>query len=151
MRKERRTRILRRLVLGLAVAAFVAPAAQARVDEPGTGTQESTAVGQPSGDTAGIPGQDDKMIVPWNGGASTAGIPGHDDKMIVPWNGGASTAGIPGHDDKMIVPAPVETVRSPSTFDWGDAFVGAGGALALMLLAGGLALGVRHRPRPAAA
>lgn len=131
MRKERRTRILRRLVLALAVAAFVAPAAQARVDELGTGTQGTAVVGQPSGDPAGIPG--------------------HDDKVVIPWNAGASPASIPVHDDKVIVTAPVETVRSPSTFDWGAAFVGAGGALALMLLAGGLALGVRHRPRTAAA
>ena len=35
MRKARKSRILRRLTLGLAVAAFVVPAAQARVDDPG--------------------------------------------------------------------------------------------------------------------
>ena len=42
-------------------------------------------------------------------------------------------------------------VREPSTFDWGDAFIGAGGALALLLLAGGAALATRHISRPAAA
>jgi hypothetical protein len=127
MRKERRIRILRRFVLGFAVAAFVAPVAQARLDEQPT---------SPSGDAAIIVGHDDKVIVPWSDGASTA-VPGHDDKVIV--------------RAPVDVPAPVEAVRSPSTFDWGDAFVGAGSALALMLLAGGVALGTRRRARPAAA
>jgi hypothetical protein len=122
--------------------------AQARVDEQPT---------LPSGDAATIVGHDDKVIVPWSDGASTAVVPRHDDKVIVPWSDGASTAVVPRHDDKVIVPAPVdvpapvEAVRSPSTFDWGDAFVGAGSALALMLLAGGVALGTRRRARPAAA
>ena len=128
MRKERRPRILRRFVLGLAVAAFVAPVAQARVDEQPT---------LPSGDAATIAGHDDKVIVPWSDGASTAAVPGADDKVIVP--------------APVDVPAPVEAVRSSSTFDWGDAFVGAGSALALVLLAGGVTLGTRRRARPAAA
>jgi uncharacterized protein (TIGR03382 family) len=46
---------------------------------------------------------------------------------------------------------PVEVVRAPSTFDWGDAFIGAGGTLALLLLAGGAALARRHVSRPSAA
>jgi hypothetical protein len=133
MRKKRRTRILRRFVLGLAVAAFVAPSAQARVDDIGTGTQRGDVVEQPT-----LPSGD------------AAIVPGHDDKVIVP-SGGASTAVVPGHDDKVIVPAPVDAVHSPSAFDWGDAFVGAGGAVALMLLAGGVVFGTRRRVRPAAA
>lgn len=128
MRKERRIRVLRRFVLGFAVAAFVAPVAQARIDEQPT---------LPSGDAPIIAGHDAKVSVPWSDGASTAVVPGADDKVIVP--------------APVDVPAPVEAVRSPSTFDWGDAFVGAGSALALMLLAGGVALGTRRRARPAAA
>lgn len=163
MRKERRIRILRRFVLGLAVAAFVAPAAQARVDELGAGAKGSNA------GSAVLQG-DDKVIVP-GGGDSTVLIHG-DDKVIAP-GGGDSTVLIHG-DDKVIAPqtgdytlagyrralpqdygdftaVPVGGVSSPSTFDWGDAFVGAGVAFALMLLAGGAALGTRRRERPTAA
>ena len=46
---------------------------------------------------------------------------------------------------------PVGGLSSPSTFDWGDALVGAGAAFGLMLLAGGSALGMRRRQHPAAA
>ena len=46
---------------------------------------------------------------------------------------------------------PVEVVRGPSAFDWGDALIGAGGALALLLLAGGATIATRHIRPPAAA
>ena len=146
MRKERRIRTLRRFVLGLAIAAVVVPAAQARVDEPGMGAKGSNA-----GSTV-LQG-DDKVILP-GGGDSTALIHG-DDKVIVP-GGGDSTVLVHG-DDKVIAPAgdptavPVADPSSPSTFDWRDAFVGAGVALALMLLAGGAALSTRRHQRPTAA
>jgi hypothetical protein len=158
MRKERRIRILRRFVIGLAVAAVVAPTAQARVEELGGAT----------GSNAGSPvlQGDDKVILP-AGGSSTVLIHG-DDKVIAPAPGD-STVLIHG-DDKVIAPAPGDstvlihgddkviapqtgdyTLASPSTFDWGDAFVGAGVVFALMLLAGGAALGTRRRARPTAA
>ena len=146
MRKERRIRTLRRFVLGLAIAAVVVPAAQARVDEPGAGAKGSNA-----GSTV-LQG-DDKVILP-SGGDSTVLIHG-DDKVIAP-GGGDSTVLIHG-DDKVIAPAgdptavPVADPSSPSTFDWRDAFVGAGVALALMLLAGGAALSTRRHQRPTAA
>ena len=128
MRKERRIRTLRRFVLGLAIAAVVVPAAQARVDDPGTGANGSNA-----GSTV-LQG-DDKVILP-GGGGSTMLIHG-DDKVIAP--AGDPTA------------VPVADPSSPSTFDWRDAFVGAGVALALMLLAGGAALSTRRHQRPTAA
>jgi hypothetical protein len=158
MRKERRIRILRRFVIGLAVAAVVAPTAQARVEELGGAT----------GSNAGSPvlQGDDKVILP-AGGSSTVLIHG-DDKVFAPAPG-ESTVLIHG-DDKVIAPAPADstvlihgddkviapqtgdyTLASPSTFDWGDAFVGAGVVFALMLLAGGAALGTRRRARPTAA
>ena len=146
MRKERRIRTLRRFVLGLAIAAVVVPAAQARVDEPGAGAKGSNA-----GSTV-LQG-DDKVILP-GGGDSTVLIHG-DDKVIAP-GGGDSTVLVHG-DDKVIAPAgdptavPVADPSSPSTFDWRDAFVGAGVALALMLLAGGAALSTRRHQRPTAA
>jgi hypothetical protein len=158
MRKERRIRILRRFVIGLAVAAVVAPAAQARFVE----------LGGAKGSNAGSPvlQGDDKVILP-AGGSSTVLIHG-DDKVFAPAPGD-STVLIHG-DDKVIAPAPADstvlihgddkviapqtgdyTLASPSTFDWGDAFVGAGVVFALMLLAGGAALGTRRRARPTAA
>jgi hypothetical protein len=176
MRKERGIRILRRFVVALAVAAFVAPAAQARVDQLG-GAKESNAgsavlqgddkVILPGGsDSTALIHGDDKVILP-GGSDSTALIHG-DDKVILP-GGSDSTALIHG-DDKVILPGgsdstalirgddkviapetPVAGASSPSKFDWGDAFVGAGVAFALMLLAGGAALGTRRRERPTAA
>jgi hypothetical protein len=146
MRKERRIRTLRRFVLGLAIAAVIVPAAQARVDEPGAG-----ATGSNAGSTV-LQG-DDKVILP-GGGDSTVLIHG-DDKVIAP-RGGDSTVLIHG-DDKVIAPGgdptavPVAEPSSPSTFDWSDAFVGAGVAFALMLLAGGAALSTRRHQRPTAA
>ncbi|MGH7357344.1 MAG: hypothetical protein ACREJR_00860 [Candidatus Rokuibacteriota bacterium] len=161
MRRVRRKRILRRLVLGLAVAAIVAPAAQARPDE-GRATQ-----GKAAGPAAVIRG-DDKVIV--TGGDGSGALIHGDDKVLVP-RGGAPATLI--HDDKVIVPrpgdytlagyrralpddyglravVPVEAVRGPSSFDWGDALAGAGAAFGLMLLIGGAALATRH-VRPTAA
>jgi hypothetical protein len=195
MRKK--SRILRRLVLGLAVAAIVAPAAQARPDE-GTATQgkakdpvavirgdDKKIVTLDDGSGALING-DDKVILPTGGVTATlihddkvivptGGVTAtliHDDKVIVPW-AGDSTVLIHG-DDKVFAPTsgdyaladsyrralpqdygtravvPVEAVRGPSSFDWGDALLGAGAAFGLMLLLGGAALGTRH-VRPTAA
>jgi hypothetical protein len=144
-RVRRKSGILRRLVLGLAVAAIVAPAAQARPYE-GTATQ-----GKAKDPVAVIRG-DDKKIVTLDD--SSGALINGDDKLIVPTGGVTATL---IHDDKVIVPAPgiravvpVEAVRGPSSFDWGDALVGAGAAFGLMLLLGGAALGTRH-VRPAAA
>ena len=164
MRKERRIRTLRRFVLGLAIAAVVVPAAQARVDEPGMGAKGSNAgstvlqgddkvILPGGGDSTVLIHGDDKVIAP-GGGDSTVLIHG-DDKVIAP-GGGDSTVLVHG-DDKVIAPAgdptavPVADPSSPSTFDWRDAFVGAGVALALMLLAGGAALSTRRHQRPTAA
>jgi hypothetical protein len=180
MRRVRRKRILQRLVIGLAVAAIVAPAAQARPDgaaatqgkaaEPAAVTRGDDKVIVTGGDGPGalIHG-DDKVIV--TGGDGSGALIHGDDKVIVP-RGGASTTLIHG-DDKVIVPrpgdytlagyrralpedygvravAPVEAVRGPGSFDWGDALIGAGAAFGLMLLLGGAALGTRHvRPTTA--
>jgi hypothetical protein len=139
MRKRRKNRILRRLVLGLAVAAFVVPTtAQAYPVEGTPGTHGSAVVIQ----------GDDKELVPPVG----PGVIQGDDKVLGPR--GNHFAGPVRGDDKVIVVtpevAPVEAVRSPSSFDWGDALIGAGAAFALMLLAGTAVLAMRHG-RPATA
>ena len=154
---RRKDRILRRFVLGLAVAAIVVPVAQAGPDEWTALQGKANPVAVTEGDdkkivtlddgSGALINGDDKVIVP-TGGVTATLI--HDDKVIVPW-AGDSTVLI--HDDKVIVPAPgdvvpVEAVRGPSSFDWGDALLGA--AFGLMLLLGGAALGTRH-VRPTAA
>jgi hypothetical protein len=138
MRRERkRNWHLRRLVLGLAVAAIVVPTAQARIDE-GTAPQAKAA-----GPAAVIHG-DDKAIVARNPGSN---VPAHDDKVILrtPDNFTASSyrRALPeDYGNRAVVP--VANVHSPGSFDWGDALIGAGAAFGLMLLAGAAALGTRR-------
>jgi hypothetical protein len=219
MRRERRkNRFLRRLVLGLAVAAIVAPAAQAhhdsgtvaqgntgeatavihgddkvivsKADDTATNPLQNTWAGYPWAlQDAGFKGLihgDDKVIVPRPDGSTGlihgddkviaprpdgfAGLIHGDDKVIAPRPDGF--AGLIHGDDKVITPkpvqytvaglppglqddgnrveTPVEAVRSPGSFDWSDALVGAGVAFGLMLLLGGATLATRH-VRPTAA
>jgi hypothetical protein len=201
MRRERRKkRFLRRVVLGLAVAAIVAPAAQARLD-PGTVAKGSTAeaaavihgddkvIVSKADDTATNPLQntwagypwtlqddgfkglihgDDKVIAPRPDGFTGlihgddkviaprpdgfTGLIHGDDKVITPKPVQYTVAGLPAglQDDGNRVDTPVEAVRSPGSFDWSDALVGAGVAFGLMLLLGGATLATRH-VRPTAA
>lgn len=161
---RRRIRLLRRLVLGLAVAAVAAPAAQAVPDE-GTivlpngaivqGEYKSNLGGEVNGHPGGlIPQGESKADLPQGDvpGALVQGERKTDlPRGYVPFaTDFPKTAPAPGGQDT----APrVVVVREPtaSTFDWGDAAIGAGGALALLLLAGGAALATRHISRPAAA
>ena len=177
MQKERRMRVLRRIVVGLAVAAFVAPAAQARVDDFGAVSQDENsgfavihgddkAIVQGSdGSTVLIHG-DDKVLAPDRGDYGLAdyrravpldypaAVLAGDDKVITREPGDATV--LTRGDDKVITPQPGDIAvpagdtSSPSSFDWSDALVGAGMAFALMLLAGGAVLGTRGRARPAA-
>ena len=156
MQKERRIRILRRFVLGLAVAAFVAPAAQARVDESGGGAGSiagaAVTQGESKGDYPVAPGDSTVVIH----GEYKGGYPAPGDSTVL--IRGEYKGEYPAPGDPT-VPVVVSTPRttapgglsSPSTFDWGDALVGAGAAFGLMLLAGGSALGMRRRQHPAAA
>ena len=88
--------MFRRLVVGLAVAAFVAPAAQARVDDLGAGTQADQSAPVIQGD--------DKVLAP--GGGSAVLIHG-DDKVIF-GQPGDSTVLIHG-DDKVFAPSQTAT------------------------------------------
>lgn len=156
MRNRRRTWFLRRLVLGLAVAAVAVPVAQARPDEGVAPQSGSVALGH-----------DDKVIV-----SSPTQAFGHDDKVIV-----SSPTQALGHDDKVIVTSPtgleptvgaeynqftyrralpqdygnepVQIVSRPDGFDWSDAGIGAGLAFALMLLAAGATVATRQMGRAA--
>jgi len=173
MSNRRRKWFLRRMVLGLAVAAVAAPVAQAKIDE-GQSSQPSSGgllahddkviVGLPTSVLAG----DDKVIVD----VPTA-VLARDDKVIV-----TSPAPVLARDDKVIVESPTsvpafgvdynqfgyrhalpqdygitptQVASRPDGFDWSDAGLGAGLALALMLLAAGAAAGTRRLGRPASA
>jgi hypothetical protein len=175
MRNRRRNWLLRRLVLGLAVAAIVAPAASARVYEVG-GAQSN------SGSSAVIKG-DDKVIAGVEGGGMV--IKG-DDKVLTP----APKTGLIGRGDDKVILTPgdwqynahgyvqghygVVPTQNPSTepisstggkptgrqvpvavtgtgsdFDWADALVGAFAALGLAGIAYGAARSTRGMGRPA--
>jgi hypothetical protein len=179
MRNGRKRRLLRRLVLGFALVAVAAPAAQARVYAGGSSGEsafirpDDRAVhGVLVTQDARLPVRgDDKVIVP-----TATGLPVHaDDKVFAP-----TVTGLPVHaDDKVIepsgegqysqfayrrtlpqdlnaqnryrVPVQVVTLSRPDGFDWGDAGTGAGILLGAALLAGGAARATRHLVKPATA
>lgn len=97
MRNRRRTRVLRRLVLGLAVAAMVAPGAQAALDEGNTVRSE--------GDRSGvvIKGDDKTFAAVPDGGIMVRG----DDKTFATPSGAIIVRG----DDKVLEPANGVLVR----------------------------------------
>jgi hypothetical protein len=105
MRNRRRNWLLRRLVLGLAVTAIVAPTAQARLYEGG-GTSQSDGNGVvihgddkvlADGDAIVIHG-DDKVLAPSSDGVLVSG----DDKVFAPASDGVLVSG----DDKVFAPVP---------------------------------------------
>jgi hypothetical protein len=160
MQNQRRIRLLRRFVLGLAVAAIVAPAAQAHVPTPESRVFDgSGAAVRPADEADGVVLRRSRPAVLVHG-ENKADLP---EAAYVPFvSDFPRTAPAPGGGDasplgyRHALPqdygvVPVEVVRAPSTFDWGDALIGAGGALALLLLAGGAAVATRHVRRPAAA
>lgn len=159
MQHRRRIRLLRRLVLGLAVAALVAPAAQANIPDADTSVLRDATAVRSADDADGVVLRRNRPA-----GATVQG----EDKGSLPEAGYVPfasdfprTAPAPGGDSapagyRRALPQDYGVVRvevptGPSAFDWGDAFIGAGGALTLLLLAGGATLATRHVGRPAAA
>ena len=159
MQHRRRIRLLRRFVLGLAVAAFVAPAAQAYIPAPEARVFDeggATVVqGENKGDIALEQSRPAVVVHGENkGDLPRAGyVPFVSDfPRAAPDPGGDSTfAGYRRALPQDYGIVRVEAPSGPSAFDWGDAFIGAGGALTLLLLAGGATLATRHIGRPAAA
>lgn len=157
MQHRRRIRLLRRFVLGLAVAAVVAPAAQAHIPAPEAGVFDGGAAVRPADEADGVVLRRSRP----------AGVVQGEEKGDLPQAGYVPfvsdfprTAPAPGGDSTLIgyrraLPQDYGVVRvevpSGPGFDWGDAFIGAGGALTLLLLAGGATLATRHIGRPAAA
>ena len=158
MRNRRRTRVLRRLVLGLAVAAMVAPGAQAALDEGNTVRSESDQNG------VVIKGDDKTFATVPDGGIMVRG----DDKVIAPLPNGVLVRGEhyvsqptsgPGwnqHGYAVAKPADigqipgrqVQVTSEPSGFDLRDGLFAAMAALGLALLAFGAMLISRHSGRP---
>jgi hypothetical protein len=129
----RKRRVFRRLALGLAVAAVAVPSAQAQLHEreateAGYGYVRSSA-GYPA------PGQRD-----WPGVNPNAA-----PYEARPRSGPLHVPG-PRHVDPSN-----QVASNPDGFDWGDAGIGAGTLFAVVLLAAGGVLVIRHLNRAATA
>jgi hypothetical protein len=129
---RRRNWIIKRIALGLAVAAVAAPAAQAKVDEGQSLKQ--------TGNVASVYGMPRAMP------SDYAANRGDQIELI------RSQTRTVGSDHIEFVRAQPRSVGQPQIvaapgFNWGDAGVGAGLALGLVLLAGGAALATRSSGR----
>ena len=137
MRNRIRQRMLRRIALAFAVAAIVAPTAQAVPLEPGaTNAVQAGEYGMPTAmpsDYAANRGDRIELARLQDRGTDTSlrGLDGIENVRVEP-------RGL----DK-----PVLVVSDGSSFDWGDAGIGAGLAFAAILLGGAAALGVRQSQR----
>jgi hypothetical protein len=153
---RRRNWLIKRIALGFAVAAFVAPAAQARVDESSivqAHTYQPAQVVQDyqpfATDFPSSPavGSTDPGIVATPSGyqAFVSDFPRSTRDQIEVVR--AEPRSAPSDKIEFIRTQP-RSVGEPQVvaagFDWKDAGVGAGLALALVLLGGGAALASRH-------
>jgi hypothetical protein len=160
---RRRNWFIRRFALGLAIAAFAAPAAQATVDE-GSSVQANgyqafvtDFPSVPSGQVAtGIVNSDYPSLKP-TVVASAYGMP-RATPMDYAINRGdlievvrSTPSGSPSDKIEFVRTQP-RSIGEPQLvsagFDWKDAGIGAGLALALVLLGGGAALASRRVGRP---
>jgi hypothetical protein len=124
-----RSWILKRAVLGFAVAALVVPAAaQARVDE---------GVGGQSAAVTRLVGSHQQPALPCapNCARKEVQVKGSDYELLEKNRGEPSTVATP------------QLVSSPG-FDWGDAGIGAGVAIGLVLLGGAAVSAGRHLGKP---
>jgi hypothetical protein len=168
MQTRRRTWLARRIVLGLALTALVVPGvAQARVDEGGFGQPNSVAEvskGAVGGPRMQVTGTDEWTVTSecrgcrrsgetssFDVGASlTTDLPSGMTReqlnaYLLARDGVEITRTQPRSNtaDTLSVP---QVVSSPG-FDWGDAGIGAGIALGLVLLAGAAFQATRHLGR----
>ena len=138
-----RNRFIKQIALGLAIAAFAAPVAQAK------GGDQPWPAGNPY----------DVAVTSVNGSGYHALRPSPHD-LALAWANSDSAAtannqhplgGALARGDTQASPSVVASVLgdqpSATGFDWGDAGFGAGLALALVVLGGGAVLVTRHAGR----
>jgi hypothetical protein len=175
--RRKRNRILKRLVLGFAVAALAVPsAAMARVDESGAMLPNGSTLGQLKASDHGMP-----RAMPSDYAASAVSI----ENARLNSRGASSTEVVIKAGDYGVMPrvidnalqrgdaievarthprnvvtADIENVRlaprsvstpeavASSSFDWGDAGIGAGLFLGLVLIGGLAFYATRHLGKP---
>jgi hypothetical protein len=148
---RRRNWFIKRIALGFAVAAFVAPVAQARVDEGIQGQPNSSAEISKSSDykpfVTDFPSYANVVD------ASDYGMPRATPTDYAISRGDLievvrSTPNGTSSDKIEFVRSQPRSIGEPQVvsagFDWKDAGIGAGVILALVLLGGGAALASRH-------
>src|SRR4029453_12760228 len=150
---RRKRRILKSLVLGLAIAAFAAPTAQGEPRGPGNPieavpTQQSLS-------------PDDRPFYRGSAGQVEKRIVSPDDRSF--YRGEAPTqvvTRIVSPDDRplyrgveapSVLPISVTVSSESDDFQWVDAGLGAASTLAFLLALGGAALMIRHQRRRIAA
>jgi hypothetical protein len=147
-RTRKRNWLIKRIALGFAVAAFAAPVAQASVDE-GTGSQANAPQIVHKGPQGAIAGVSAEKFVVRRDGVQVV--------RVRPRSSSTPRVQQPSISEPRIEPR-IEFIRThprsigepqvvAAGFDWKDAGIGAGVALALVLLGGGAALAARHAGR----
>jgi hypothetical protein len=142
MRNRRRHWLLRRLVLGLAVAAIAAPTAAAALDEGGTAQ---------SGDNGVVIQGDDKVIprADWYHTQLAYRHAMPQDYRAAMWAEDETAQVKGGQPTGRQVPLAASSTRSD--FGWSDGAIVAVAALAFALMAFGAARSTGRTARPAAA
>lgn len=146
MWNRRRTRLLRGLVLGLAVALAAVPLAQARLDEgakrqafvPPTASDELAADWQ--GYVAGVTRTPEQLELTAETQAYVARATRTPEQLELAAETQAYVAAA-----APLTPQPTQVGTNPSDgFNWGDAGLGAGTVFAVMLLGAGVLLATRQ-------
>jgi hypothetical protein len=155
---RRRNRILKRLVLSLALATIVVPAAQAVPgDVPPRGGETSFAAGYSDVEALRLGGGDDTGIVtstilayrdahPAVSGDATGILAYRDAHPDVSSKPSGGLAYRDARPDVSLEPTSTP-IQVSDRFDWSDAGIGAALAFAAMLLAAGAALGIQRGAR----
>jgi len=139
---KRKNRFIKRIALGLAIAAFAAPVAHAKSGDqpwPAGNPYDLTVTSVKASDYHAVrPSPHDPALARGNGGSVNTQKP-HG-------LGGALARG-----DTQASPSVVASVLgaqpSATGFDWGDAGIGASLVFALVVLSGGAVLVTRHAGR----
>ena len=142
MRKWRRNRRIRRFVVALAVAAVMAPAAQARVDEAGASDGAAAAAAVRPDDLALRPGPTGSVVQLAMRPDDLALRPGTHLQPTGDVNYGqfAYRRALP--QDYGV--RTIQVAGTADSFDWSDAGIGAGSLFGVLLLVSSAALLTRH-------